>query len=146
MTCPHQSRTRNRGQFTCALGYFDGRPWLGNCQECIAAGNNTKKTQKKHHENKKTIKVSFIPKNKCCSSNYPSMIKMASNFTKAIVDETKSVLNSDKPLNKEEILQRINMCESCIFFNAISKRCFKCGCFINLKAKMRSQHCPIGKW
>jgi hypothetical protein len=41
MTCPHQSRTRDRGQFTCALGWYGGRPWLGNCRDCLTAGRNT---------------------------------------------------------------------------------------------------------
>jgi hypothetical protein len=41
MTCPHQSRTRDRGQFICALGWYGGRPWLGNCNQCMAAGRNT---------------------------------------------------------------------------------------------------------
>jgi hypothetical protein len=41
MTCPHQSRTRDRGQFTCALGWYGGHPWLGNCNECMTAGRNT---------------------------------------------------------------------------------------------------------
>jgi len=41
MTCPHQSRTRDRGQFTCALGWYGGRPWLGNCRDCLARGENT---------------------------------------------------------------------------------------------------------
>jgi hypothetical protein len=41
MTCPHQSRSRDRGAFTCALGWYGGRPFLGNCNACIAAGRNT---------------------------------------------------------------------------------------------------------
>jgi hypothetical protein len=43
MTCPHQSRPsgRDRGQFHCALGWFGGSPWLGNCMECQRSGNNT---------------------------------------------------------------------------------------------------------
>lgn len=41
MTCTHQSRTRDRGQFTCALGLYGGKPWLGNCVACINAGENT---------------------------------------------------------------------------------------------------------
>ena len=41
MICPHQSRTRDRGQFNCALGWYGGRPWLGNCQDCIGRGDNT---------------------------------------------------------------------------------------------------------
>ena len=41
MTCAYQSRARHRGQFTCALGWYGGRPWLGNCQECLKRGDNT---------------------------------------------------------------------------------------------------------
>jgi len=41
MTCPHQSRTRDRGQFTCALGWYGGSPLIGNCSACIKAGYNT---------------------------------------------------------------------------------------------------------
>jgi hypothetical protein len=41
MTCPHQSRIRDRGAFTCALGLYGGRPYLGNCNTCIQSGQNT---------------------------------------------------------------------------------------------------------
>jgi hypothetical protein len=41
MNCIHQSRTRDRGQFTCALGWYGGRPWLGNCNKCVEAARNT---------------------------------------------------------------------------------------------------------
>lgn len=36
MTCPHQSRIRDRGQFTCVIGLYDGKPWHGNCLACTA--------------------------------------------------------------------------------------------------------------
>jgi hypothetical protein len=41
MTCSHQSRSADRGQFTCALGWYGGRPWLGNCRDCLTEGRNT---------------------------------------------------------------------------------------------------------
>ena len=36
MTCPHQSHPpgKDTGRRLCAIGRFDGRPWLGNCQTC----------------------------------------------------------------------------------------------------------------
>lgn len=40
MTCQYQSRSRDRGPFTCALGRYAGRPYLGQCKACIAAGEN----------------------------------------------------------------------------------------------------------
>jgi hypothetical protein len=41
MTCPYQSRTPNKGRFECALGWYGGRPWLGNCHDCLSRGDNT---------------------------------------------------------------------------------------------------------
>ena len=41
MTCQHQSRQGNHGAFVCSLGLYGGKPYLGNCQQCIAAGENT---------------------------------------------------------------------------------------------------------
>ena len=60
MTCPHQSRTRDRGQFSCALGYYGGKPWLGNCNDCMRRGANTPeaksefdaRTEKSHPANR----------------------------------------------------------------------------------------------
>jgi hypothetical protein len=36
--CQHFTRERDRGQGKCALGHFNGRPYVGNCRECLAAG------------------------------------------------------------------------------------------------------------
>ena len=40
MTCQHQFRARDRGQFKCALKLYGGNPWIGNCQDCIAKNQN----------------------------------------------------------------------------------------------------------
>jgi hypothetical protein len=40
-SCSYQSRTADRGQFNCALGWYGGRAWLGNCQDCLKRGDNT---------------------------------------------------------------------------------------------------------
>jgi hypothetical protein len=39
--CQYATRERGRGQFQCALGWYGGRPWLGNCLECQRQGLNT---------------------------------------------------------------------------------------------------------
>jgi hypothetical protein len=39
--CPHASRTRDRGPIQCALGWFGGSPYLGNCLECLRQKLNT---------------------------------------------------------------------------------------------------------
>jgi hypothetical protein len=40
MTCTHQSKPEGKdtGRRLCALGHFNGRPYVGNCRECLAAG------------------------------------------------------------------------------------------------------------
>jgi len=41
--CPHQAAlvppVKNR--FTCGLGFYGGKPYLGNCTECATSGENT---------------------------------------------------------------------------------------------------------
>lgn len=41
LTCPHASRDRDRGPIRCALGWYGGWPYLGNCLECQRQGLNT---------------------------------------------------------------------------------------------------------
>jgi hypothetical protein len=63
MTCVYQSRTRDKGQFTCALGWYGGRPWLGNCLDCMKRGDNAPevkaafdaKADRAHPANRKRI-------------------------------------------------------------------------------------------
>jgi hypothetical protein len=42
MTCPHQSQPpgKDTGRRLCALGYANGRPFVGACNICIAKGQN----------------------------------------------------------------------------------------------------------
>jgi hypothetical protein len=40
-TCPHQSRDRSTGHFRCAIGWYGGAPYLGNCMDCLANHRNT---------------------------------------------------------------------------------------------------------
>jgi hypothetical protein len=41
LDCPHATRTRDRGPIRCALGWFGGSPYLGNCLECLRQKLNT---------------------------------------------------------------------------------------------------------
>jgi len=42
--------------------------------------------------------------------------------------------------------QRYSICLQCPELLQITKQCKKCGCFMNMKAKLESAKCPIGKW
>jgi hypothetical protein len=43
MTCPHQSQPQGKdtGRRLCAIGWFGGKPFLGNCLDCIKHNRNT---------------------------------------------------------------------------------------------------------
>lgn len=47
MNCVYQSRSRDRGQFNCALGWYGGKPWIGNCLACVQRGDNTPEAKAK---------------------------------------------------------------------------------------------------
>ena len=42
--------------------------------------------------------------------------------------------------------KRINTCKSCFYFEEPLYTCEICGCFLKVKTKMPSKHCPLGKW
>jgi hypothetical protein len=79
-------------------------------------------------------------------SCFPPVETLASNFFSAIGSELKARVNGTASLEKEEVARRYAICEGCEHFQAKSKRCIQCGCFLKWKTAMRSQHCPIGKW
>lgn len=47
-------------------------------------------------------------------------------------------------VSNETQKSRMNICSQCEFFTGIT--CRKCGCHIRFKAKLQTEHCPVGKW
>jgi len=45
-----------------------------------------------------------------------------------------------------EVARRLSICRACEFFQASPMRCLKCSCFLALKTRLETEHCPIGKW
>jgi hypothetical protein len=41
---------------------------------------------------------------------------------------------------------RMSICHECPELRKITNQCKKCGCFMNVKSKLNSAKCPIGKW
>lgn len=75
----------------------------------------------------------------------------ASNFQKAAnlagaLGRAANAISRGNPIgvsNKERD-RRMAICATCEFFTG--KTCRKCGCHIRFKAKLQTEHCPIGKW
>tara|TARA_B100000902_G_C27190581_1_gene853705 strand:+ start:803 stop:1012 length:210 start_codon:yes stop_codon:yes gene_type:complete len=51
------------------------------------------------------------------------------------------------PFSNEKLKQeRMAICASCPSYIAFTKQCKKCGCFMELKTRMKDAKCPIDKW
>lgn len=69
--------------------------------------------------------------------------KIKNNYSTTPLDFVKSSTQyADEELSKN----RMNICNSCDFLFKPTNQCKKCGCFMNLKVKLKNAGCPIGKW
>lgn len=74
------------------------------------------------------------------------------HILKGIIGITKATLGIDKT-SECDYNRRRRICMECPHLNikqtsnmTAKKVCGKCGCNIDLKAKINSEHCPIEKW
>ncbi len=73
----------------------------------------------------------------------PTLIDRVKTVTKAVVNY---VMSGGPNVNDEEKERRMSICRECPFFVHESQTCKECTCAMNLKTRMESEHCPIGKW
>ena len=121
MTCQHQS-PRDEVGFYCAAGRYGGKPHAIACQKCMSEGRHTLQRET------------------------PSALKMAKGLVSSIKDEVIARATQQPALDPQEIERRLTLCRGCEHFIKASSRCSKCGCFMAFKSRLRSAHCPIGKW
>ena len=76
----------------------------------------------------------------------PPVPELAVNLARAAADEAKAIFSGALAVPQESIASRMETCRACEHFIRDQNRCALCGCFAELKARMRSQHCPVGKW
>ena len=48
--------------------------------------------------------------------------------------------------DKDLIEYRLEICNSCEWFNKRLQKCRQCGCFMHLKTTLRQASCPKDKW
>jgi hypothetical protein len=75
----------------------------------------------------------------------PGLLKRASSLAKAIGSETKAVVQGQPNLTADQLAARLAVCGSCDQLRS-NRTCIKCGCFVDAKARFRSQSCPLRKW
>lgn len=49
-------------------------------------------------------------------------------------------------ISKKTYKQRMLVCLACPSYQASLKRCKECGCFLILKAALKTTSCPLNKW
>lgn len=86
----------------------------------------------------------------------PGPIRQVVNVVKAVAQEVQAVAAGEPSISSADYEARIKICAGCEFFSPnikslpVKKRqrkqCMRCGCHMEVKAHMRSQVCPIGKW
>jgi len=80
------------------------------------------------------------------ANNLPSALTMVRNAATAAVQEAQALAAGTAAVADAEVERRLALCDKCDLFIPQQNRCSRCGCFMKFKAKLRSQHCPIGKW
>ncbi len=57
------------------------------------------------------------------------------------------LFDPNMPRSKRELIeQRLDICNSCEWFNKRVAKCKKCGCFMKLKTTLQDAKCPMEKW
>lgn len=67
----------------------------------------------------------------------------ASNFAEAMLRWGKAGFSL---VPEKELTERLNICYDCPLYDEDSNRCKECGCFVDKKARLSSESCPIDKW
>jgi hypothetical protein len=75
----------------------------------------------------------------------PGLLKRAGSLAKAIGSETKAIVQKQPNLTAAQVAARLAICGSCDQLRS-NRACAKCGCFVDAKARFRSQDCPLRKW
>jgi hypothetical protein len=165
MTCPHQSQPpgKDTGRRLCALGWFGGKPFLGNCMDCIKRGRNTPEARAEHltqTSGRDSLEyrqyfdaVNGYQYGLASPEMLPSLATMAGSALSAVVQEAQTRAPG---VSAEEQARRLSICEGCDYYTANSKhpatrtkknhRCVICGCYLNLKSRLATSQCPAGKW
>jgi hypothetical protein len=80
---------------------------------------------------------------------YPSWLTMAGNATKAATEVVSAIAHGKQIVRSEqEQIQCLTICHACKWYDPDQERCRECGCYLNLKVRLASWHCPLDppKW
>ena len=79
---------------------------------------------------------------------YPSLPQQGKNLASFTWDMLKYAMQNQEAffVTDEVYDQRISICKKCDWYDEKQHRCKECGCWLDQKAKISLDSCPIGKW
>jgi len=78
---------------------------------------------------------------------YPDFWEQMENFKKFAASVGQDVAAGDALfVSEEKRIKREQTCQDCSQFNRDSKRCYLCGCYMEVKWKFKSSECPMSLW
>lgn len=83
----------------------------------------------------------------CCrgKGHQPSKVKMASTLVLSVANAIANAVKTGKLIAPEsKVHKRIEICKGCRHLD--ETRCTICGCYVNVKAGLDSERCPLNLW
>jgi len=82
-------------------------------------------------------------------NDYPSLFEQGKNLSKFALDLVRHIKSTDGKdlMASDDIFQeRMNICINCDKHDPGPNRCKECGCFLDVKARLMLDSCPLNKW
>ena len=84
----------------------------------------------------------FIDRNQ-----YPDFLEQINNFKQFANSVGQGAAQGDGFfVTEEKRKKREEICYDCSQFNLDSKRCYLCGCYMEVKWKFKKSECPVSMW
>ena len=81
------------------------------------------------------------------TEDYPSLPEQGKNLAKFTFQVLQKALNGGPLIVSETVYQkRMSICRKCEYFDKSAIRCKHCGCFLQQKARVALDSCPINRW
>lgn len=81
-------------------------------------------------------------------NDYPDFWEQMKGFAEFTGKQIKQVSNNSGTIfaEKETQEKRMEICNTCVFFDKDQNRCRKCGCYMSVKVKFKDVKCPMKFW
>jgi len=79
--------------------------------------------------------------------SYPSTSQVIKNAVSSISQNLQQVISGNGIMVEASVADaRLAICQKCDFFEKNNNRCKKCGCYMEIKTKLKVEKCPERKW